>query len=145
MALKDKAVPPDLKPDAALASKIRLVLEADGTVSCAAAIRLAEKENVPTESIGRTLDCLPVHISLCQIGTFGYPGHAKGWAVSGSASQPVPDGLNKALQDAGGEEKRITCPEIWKIAAQFGISRMLAGYLADAAGLKIGGCQLGAF
>jgi len=145
MALKDKKIPPDLKPDEVLSGEIARLKESDGTISCAAAIRLAEKKGVNPGDVGRTLDVLSVHLTLCQIGTFGYPGHAKGWASSGAASRAVPDGLKKALQDAGGIEKRIDCLEIWKIGAKFRVSRMLAGYVADQAGLKIKRCQLGAF
>ncbi|MCX6565290.1 MAG: hypothetical protein NTW38_02520 [Candidatus Aminicenantes bacterium] len=145
MALKDKMIPPDPKPDEVLSAEIDRLKEADGTVSCAATIRLAEKTGVKPEEVGRTLDALAVHLSLCQIGIFGYPGHAKGWAAAGAALQLVPDGLIEALEDAGGVEKRITCSEIWKIAAKFRVSRILAGYVADQAGLKIKGCQLGAF
>jgi hypothetical protein len=145
MALKDKMIPPVLKPDEFLSAEIDSLKEADGTVSCATAIRLAEKTGVKPENIGRTLDALGVHLSLCQIGAFGYPGHAKGWAASGAVSQVVPDGLIKALEDAGGAAKRITCSEIWKIAAKFRVSRIRAGEVTDRAGLKIKGCQLGAF
>ena len=145
MALKDKKIHPDLKPDSDIAAEIDGLKESDGTISCAAAVRMAEKKGVKPETVGRTLDALGTRLSLCQIGTFGYPGHAKGWVGSAAASQPVPDELKKALQDAGGTEKRITCLEIWKIAAKFRVSRMLAGSLADQAGLKIKGCQLGAF
>jgi len=145
MALKDKNPAANLKPDADLAAMIRPILSADGTVSCASAMRLAENKNVPPGDIGRTLDALGIHLAQCQIGTFGYPGHAKGWDAAGSASLPVPEGLGKAVQDAGRVERRITCPEIWQLAAKFRISRMQAGYLADRAGLKIKGCPLGAF
>lgn len=145
MALKNKKIPSDLKSDSAIAAEIGGLKESDRTISCAAAVRLAEKKGVKPIAVGRTLDALAVHLSLCQIGVFGYPGHAKGWVVSGVVSQPVPDGMKNAMREAGGTEKRITCLEIWKIAAKFRVSRMLAGAVADQAGLKIKGCQLGAF
>ncbi|MBN1938478.1 MAG: hypothetical protein JW843_02760 [Candidatus Aminicenantes bacterium] len=145
MALEDKTLPPDLKPNPVLIDKIELIKETDGTVSCAAAIALAERANVAPEEVGRTLDALAVRLSRCQIGTFGYPGHAKGWTISGADREPEPEGLRAALQEAAGPVKQVSCPTLWDIAEKFHISRMRVGYAADRAGLKINGCQLGAF
>lgn len=145
MALNEKKLPPDLKADPVLAAEIERLKDPDGTVSCSAAIRLAEIRNVPSEDVGRTLDALSVHLSRCQIGTFGYPGHAKGWTAAGVDREAEPEGLRKALLEAGGPAARISCRAIWEIASKFSISRMAAGYAADRAGLKITGCQLGAF
>ena len=145
MALKDKKLSPDVKPDPALAAEIERWKEPDGTVSCATAIRLAESMKVKAEDVGRTLDALSVHLGKCQIGTFGYPGHAKGWGAGGPDLDSEPDDLRPALLEAGGPEKRISCLSLWNIAAGFRISRMSVGYAADRAGLKIIDCQLGAF
>jgi len=145
MALSDKKLPPDLKPNSVLAAEIERLKEPNGTISCATAMRLAESKNVKPEEVGRTLDALSVHLGKCQIGTFGYPGHAKGWGAGAPVLDAEPDGLRPALLEAGGPGKRISCLSLWNIAARFRISRMSVGFAADRAGLKIVDCQLGAF
>lgn len=143
MALNDKKLSPELKPDPILSAELERLKNPDGTVSCAAAVGLAEKLKIRTQDVGRTLDALAVHLSRCQIGTFGYPGHAKGW--SAVPAGPVPDGLEEAMREAAGTEKRIGCLTLWELADRFRISRMEAGRIADRTGLKIVSCQLGAF
>jgi len=145
MALNDKKIPPNLDLNPVLAAEIGGLKEPDGTVPCAAAIHLAEVKRVKPPEVGRTLDALSVHIGRCQIGTFGYPGHAKGWSSLDAADGTVSPALQEALLEAGGTARRISCLAIWEIAARFKVSRMIAGYAADQAGLKIVDCQLGAF
>lgn len=143
MALNDKKLSPGLKPDPALSVELERLKNADGTISCAAAIGLADKMKVSPQDVGRTLDALAVHLSRCQIGAFGYPGHAKGW--SAVPAGPVPEGLEEALRAAAGTDNRIKCLALWELAERFRIPRMEAGRIADRAGFKIVACQLGAF
>jgi len=143
MALKDKKPEPGFIPDKALVAEIRGEIAADGTVSCAAAVGLAEKMKIRPQDVGRTLDALAVHLSRCQIGTFGYPEHAKGWSTV--PAEPVLEGLAEAMRAAAGAEKKIGCRALWELAERFRIPRMEAGRIADRAGLKIVSCQLGAF
>ncbi|MHB8056078.1 MAG: hypothetical protein ACYDH3_12615, partial [Candidatus Aminicenantales bacterium] len=76
MALKDKKLPTGLKPDPTLVAEIGRLKNAEGTIACIAALRLAVKAEVKSEAVGRTLDALSVHLSRCQLGLFGYPGRA---------------------------------------------------------------------
>jgi len=145
VALNDKKIPPDLKPDPRLTADLEAGKDADGKVACAAAFIVAERKGVSPQEVGRTLDALSVPLTHCQLGLFGYPGHAKGWGPAGVASQAEPRGLRDALREAAGPNQTITCEAIWKAAERFRASRMLAGYIADLSGLKIIGCQLGAF
>ncbi|MHB8054283.1 MAG: hypothetical protein ACYDH3_03440, partial [Candidatus Aminicenantales bacterium] len=114
-------------------------------IACVAALRLAVKAEVKSEAVGRTLDALSVHLSRCQLGLFGYPGRAKGWAAAGIDAEFVSEGLLEALRAAAGAAKSISCLRLWEIAKNHRISRMQAGYAADRAGVKIIKCQLGAF
>jgi hypothetical protein len=145
MALKDKKLPPGFKPDETLVAEINRLKEADGTISCAAALRLSVKAGAKPKVTGRSLDARSIPISRCQLGLFGYPGHAKGWEAAGPDEEFVSEGLSKALRTAAGPQKRISCLGLWKIAKNHRISRMQAGLAADRAGLKIIACQLGAF
>jgi len=144
MALEDKKLPPELKADERVASAIRPRL-ADGLLSCPAAFAVAEELACPPIAVGQTADALGIRLTLCQLGLFGYPGHAKGWQAAGVAELPVPAGLEQALREERDEGGSIGCLELWRLAERHGVSRIHVGYLADRLGIKIRPCQLGAF
>lgn len=144
MALDDKRIPDDLKAEPAIEAEIRGRLR-ESMLSCAAAFAAAERLDLPPARIGRTMDALRLRLTECQIGVFGYPGHAKGWSADGSASRSVPPGLEADLLAAAGADGSISCLAIWQAAALHGLGRMQAGYVADRLKLRIKRCQLGAF
>jgi len=144
MALDDKKIPDDLKPEPDIAAEIESRLR-EGMLSCAEAFAAADHLSLPPGRVGRTMDALRLRLNDCQIGVFGYPGHAKGWAAAGSASLPVPPGLEVDLLAAGEADGSISCLAIWKAAAARGVGRMQAGFVADRLKLRIKRCQLGAF
>lgn len=145
MALADKKLPLDLKPDERIAAEIRPRLDAEGMMSCATAMQIAVHMGVAPEAVGRTLDALGIHLTRCQIGLFGYPGHAKGWAQAGTADRPEPTGLINALNGVADPAGTLSCVRIWEATERIGVSRLQAGFAADRTGRKIIGCQLGAF
>jgi len=144
MALDDKQVDPDFTVDETLAAAINGRLER-GLLPCAAAIALAEELRREPIAVGATADALRITVTECQIGLFGYPGHAKGWEAAGVAALPVPAGLEAALLAARNDRAELTCVAVWHAAERAGCSRVQAGYVADRLGIKIRGCQLGAF
>jgi hypothetical protein len=144
MALDDKKVDPDFTVDERIAAGIRGRLER-GLLPCATAIALAGELGCEPIVLGATADALRVPITECQIGLFGYPGHAKGWEAAGVAALPVPVGLEAALLAARNDRAELTCVAVWLAAERAGCSRVQAGYVADRLGIKIRGCQLGAF
>jgi len=144
MALDDKKVNPDFTVDERIAAAVRGRLE-QGLLPCASAIALAGELGCEPIALGANADALRIPITACQIGLFGYPGHAKGWEGAGVAAQPLPAGLETALLAARNDRGELTCLSIWGAAERAGCSRMQAGYVADRLGIKIRGCQLGAF
>ncbi len=144
MALDDKRLAPDAKPEPAIEAEIAGRLR-EGRLSCAEAFAAAEKLGLPPASIGRTVDAMRLHLDACQLGLFGYPGQAKGWAGAGSAELPVPPGLEADLLARRDADGSLSCAAIWKAATLFGIGRMQAGLVADRLTVKIKRCQLGAF
>ncbi len=141
MALEDKAVPTDFTPAAAITAAIQARIQ-DGKLPCAAAFAIAAEHEVAPRTVGQTADVLNIHLTSCQLGLFGYPGHAKGW--SKVAEAPVPDGLEAALRAAAGGGP-LACGQLWALAAELGVSRLQIGYVADQLEIKITPCQLGAF
>ncbi|NMC01667.1 MAG: hypothetical protein GYA30_04760 [Chloroflexi bacterium] len=142
MALHDKVLPEDRVVASELTEALRGALVQD-TLPCAAAFRLAEERNFPPLAVGQAADALEIRLSACQLGLFGYPGHAKGWATV--AERPVSPALKAALLAAAGENRRLTCSQLWELAAQWEVPRLQLGHVADQLGIKIEGCQLGAF
>jgi len=127
----------------ALAEKIRARVNAECRLPCAVAFVIAAEENQEPLVIGQTADALGIRLTRCQLGLFGYPGHAKGWERL-PADTPVAEELRAALW-AAATEGAITCQALWELAAQFGVARLFVGYVADQSGLKVVSCQLGAF
>lgn len=144
MALEDKTLPTDfvVDPDLAAAIQARLV---EGNLPCARAFALAQARGVAPLLIGQTADVLQIHLSRCQLGLFGYPGHTKGWQVAPLADRPVPPELPPAIQAALNAEGILTCPAAWDIAARLRVPKMFVAYVAGQMGIRVRGCQLGAF
>ena len=61
------------------------------------------------------------------------------------SAHAVPDGLEDAIRAATDDENHLTCTQAWEIAADFGVPKMLVGYIADKMDVHIVQCQLGAF
>lgn len=143
MALKDKVLPADFVVDEAIASAIRSHLK-DSTLACATAFVVAADLAQPPSLIGQTADVLAVHLSHCQLGLFGYPGHQKGWDSANVAALPTPEGLEDAIRQAI-QSETLACATAWELAARFGIPKMLVSYVANQMGFRITACQLGVF
>jgi hypothetical protein len=144
MALEDKKLPPGLEADERVATAIRNRLE-DGRLSCPAAMDVASELACSPIVVGQTADVLAIRLVRCQLGLFGYPGHAKGWEAAGVTKLPTPSGLEQALCDGQDEQGEIGCPELWQLAERFGVSRIHVGHVTDQLGIPIRRCQLGAF
>jgi hypothetical protein len=144
VALEDKTIDFDRPVDEWVAAAITSRLE-DGRLSCAAACDLAVELGTAPIHIGRSADQLQVRLTSCQLGLFGYPGHAKGWEPAGVASLPVPDGLEDALRSAAGDRSEVSCGRLWEEARRFSVPRIQVGWLADRLGLRVCECHLGAF
>ena len=144
MALDDKAIDPGAPVDERIADAIRSRLE-DGRLPCAPAHEAAEALGVAPIEVGRTADQLRIRLTRCQLGLYGYPGHAKGWEAAGVAARAVSDGLEEALLAARDERGEISCERLWREAERFSVQGLQAGFLADRLGLKIRECRLGAF
>jgi hypothetical protein len=144
MALGDKTIDPAEPVDQRIADAIRARLE-DSRLPCAAAREVAQALGVEPIEVGRTADQLRIRLTSCQLGLYGYPGHAKGWLASGVVSRPVPDGLETALLGARNGRGEISCEQLWREAERFSVEPIHVAYVADRLGIKIRECLLGAF
>jgi hypothetical protein len=144
VALEDKRVEADVPLDERVAAEITSRLE-DGRLACAAACEAAAELGVPPIEVGRAADRMQVRLTACQLGLFGYPGHAKAWEATGAADTAPPDGLAEALLAARTDGGEISCARLWQEAQRFSATRIQAGWLADRLGIKVRDCHLGTF
>ncbi|MEW6334258.1 MAG: hypothetical protein AB1558_08305 [Thermodesulfobacteriota bacterium] len=129
---------PDGQPDGRIAARVRLRADAE-QLSCTAAERIAAELGVTMAAVGRTLDLLEVRITCCQIGLFGCP-------PSGKIVRP--EAAGPELQKAIGthlSEGRLSCAEVWRIAAGMELPRLKVASACEALEIRIKPCQLGAF
>jgi hypothetical protein len=113
---------------------------ADDKITCADAHKIAQALQVSPAEVGVTLDLLEIRISQCQLGLFGYGPQKR---IVQAAEQVSPE-LQAAIAEAQ-KDRRVSCLSAWKIAEQFGITRMAVAATCEALQLKIMACQLGAF
>jgi len=144
MSLKSKKTAVSRDVDPALAAAIRSRLK-DGKLDCAAAFALAKEKGIPPLALGEAADSLGIHLSHCQLGLFGFPGHSKAWEKPGWKEIPLPDGLETAIRSALDPDQSLSCPKAWVLADRFGIGRAYLGFFASRLRIKIKRCQLGAF
>jgi len=144
MALKDKKIPEGREIEPAQAEAIRARLK-DGMLDCAAAFVLAEEKGITPLAAGKAADSLGIHLSHCQLGLFGFPGHAKAWERPGWKETGIPNGLEAAVRSAVDPDGSLSCASAWTVADRFRIGRVQVGFLANRLNIKIKRCQLGAF
>jgi len=127
-----------------LIGAIRSRLDRDGTLPCAAAFRVAEAIGVEPLEVGQTADGLGIKLSRCQLGLFGYGPKAEGRHKVVRPAERVDPGLAQAIRDSLVEGK-LACRTAWEIAEALRIPKMEVAAAAEALGVKIFRCQLGAF
>ena len=111
-----------------------------GTLSCAAAFRLAADLNQPPLEIGKAADLLEIRLVTCQLGLFGYAPEKKIVKPAATVEPALEEAIRGELQ--GG---RLACRSAWDLAERFRIARMTVSAACEALGIKIKPCQLGAF
>jgi hypothetical protein len=112
----------------------------DGTLSCAAAHRIATDVGIHPSEVGKTMDLMEFRIVKCQLGLFGYSPSKKIVEPADSVPLELADALKAALVD-----DRLPCKSAWRIAERFGITRMAAAAACEKMNLRVSPCQLGAF
>ncbi|HEY74952.1 MAG TPA: hypothetical protein G4O00_02075 [Thermoflexia bacterium] len=127
-----------------IATAIRRHLDQEGMLSCAAAFRIARELDVQPSAVGQAADALGVRLNRCQLGLFGYGPKAEGRHKIVQPAETVEPGLAQAIRDNLVEGK-LPCRAAWEIASALRIPKMDVSAAAEALGVKITRCQLGAF
>ena len=130
---------PEALPDPVLAKALRKRAKEE-TIPCAVAFEVAKECKVSPREIGKTADLLGISIKKCQLGLFGYGPQKSILKPETSASGELIQAIRESLQD-----ERLPCAAAWEIAARFNVTKLMVGNVAEANGIKIRNCQLGAF
>ncbi len=129
---------PNAEPDPEIAEALRNASE-KGTLSCAAAAKMADYLRKDMATIGMHLDLLNIQLTRCQLGLFGYP---QGRILN--AALAVPPDIERAIR-AALLEGRLPCIASWEIARRFAVPKMEVAAICETLKIKIKPCQLGAF
>ena len=126
----------------AIAARIKVYPEKE--VPCAVAHYIAADVGVAPLEVGDTLNEMDVRINMCQLGLFGYAQKGKPAYRIFKAMEDVPEDLAAAINEAA-VDGRVSCVALWKIGAEFDLSRHEMGNAVEGLGLKVKPCQLGCF
>ena len=128
----DKKIRSDVKE--AVQAKIK-----DGSILCSEAFRVKDQLEAEPSEIGFTIDMLEVRIKGCQLGLFGHKG-GKTLKGMNEISVELKSEIESIMQD-----KRILCRDAWEIADRLNMKKLSVSSACEHMGIKIKGCQLGAF
>jgi hypothetical protein len=131
--------------DEEVRSQLRTSLDEEGQIHCAAAHRIAERLGVQPLYVGKQADEIEIRISRCQLGLFGYSPKKgiPGYRVVKKLDNP-PETASASVREAA-ENGQIPCLTLWRLAAEYRLTKRNLGNIAETLDLKITPCQLGCF
>jgi hypothetical protein len=106
----------------------------------AVAFEIADDTGVLPAEVGKTFDLMNYKLVKCQLGLFGYTPEKKIVTPQDTDNHKLKNAIQKALVN-----ERLPCINAWEIAARFQIPKLTVSGIAEAMGIKIKPCQLGAF
>ncbi len=109
-------------------------------IPCAVAFEIAEDIGVLPAEVGKTIDLMNYQLVKCQLGLYGYTPQKKIVTPQHTSDHDLKNAIQNALVD-----ERLPCVSAWEIAARFQIPKLTVSGIAEAMGVKIKPCQLGAF
>ena len=130
---------PEEAPNPAVAKAVTEAADS-GQISCAQVFKIAAKTGVSPAEAGKTVDLLKIKLAKCQLGLFGY----KPQRVIVKPADKVSPELESAIRGRLVDE-RLPCAQAWQIAEEMNLKKMDVSCAAEALGIKIKPCQLGAF
>lgn len=130
---------PGQGPEQGLAGAIREAAE-EGKITCSAVFRIASELNVSPQEAGKAVDLLKMKLVKCQLGLFGYLPEGR---VVKPAEKVSPE-MASAIR-SGCVHGDLPCSRAWEVAEELNVTRMKVSSAAEALGIKIKPCQLGAF
>lgn len=112
----------------------------NGTISCAAAHKIARDLNVSPAEVGFTMDVLEIRLVKCQLGLHGYYPEKRIVKPTDTVSKIMENAIRESLVDG-----KLPCASAWDIAERMETTKMEVSSAGEALRIKISSCQLGAF
>jgi hypothetical protein len=127
------------KPNLEIKNKIE-TRSKNNEIPCAVAFEILEDLGVLPAEVGKTIDLMNYKLVKCQLGLFGYTPEKKVVTSQDTTNHDLKNAIKNALVN-----ERLPCISAWEIAARFQIPKLTISGIAEAMGVKIKPCQLGAF
>lgn len=127
------------KPNPEVARAVTEAADA-GQIACGQVFAIASELGISPSEAGRTVDLLKIRLVKCQLGLFGYTPER---VIVKPADKVLPE-LESAIRGRLADE-RLPCAQAWQIAEEMNLKKMDVSCAAEALGIKIRPCQLGAF
>jgi len=112
----------------------------NGKLPCAVAFQIVENIGMPADEIGKYTDQMDIRIVQCQLGLFGHSPVKKIVKKGELVEEPLKKAIHQKII-----QNRLSCIDAWKIASEFGISKLAVSNACETLSIKINACQLGAF
>jgi hypothetical protein len=112
----------------------------DRKLGCVAAFEISAELRISPQAVGQTLDQMDCRITHCQLGLFGYSPDKKIVIPENNIRPELKAAIEAAVKDS-----RMSCLNVWDIAAQLQIPKIAVSNACEGMGIKISPCQLGAF
>jgi hypothetical protein len=111
-----------------------------GQISCDQVFKIAAETGGSPAEAGKTVDLLKIKLAKCQLGLFGYSPEKSIVKPADSVSPELESAIRGRLVN-----ERLPCAQAWQIAEELRLEKMDVSCAAEALGIKIKPCQLGAF
>lgn len=126
-------------PDPEVSKAVSVAADA-GKISCAQVFSIASELGVSPAEAGKTLDLLEIRLAKCQLGLFGYRPRKSIVKAAEEVSPELESAIRSRIEDT-----RLPCAKAWEIADELKLKKLDVSCAAEALGIKIKPCQLGAF
>ena len=109
-------------------------------IPCRLAFEIIEDIGVLPAEVGKNIDLMNYKLIKCQLGLFGYTPKKKIVTPQDTTNRDLITAIQNALVN-----EKLSCANAWEIATRFQVSKLTVSSIAEAMGVKIKPCQLGAF
>lgn len=127
------------EPDPAVAKAVTAAADA-GKIACARVFSIASGLGVSPSEAGKTVDLLKIRLVKCQLGLFGYTPEKSIVKPAEKVSPELESAIRSRLTD-----ERLPCVQAWQIADELNLTKLDVSCAAEALGIRVKPCQLGAF
>lgn len=112
----------------------------NGTITCSKVHKVARSIGIDPKEVGIQVDLMELRLKECSLGLFGYDPDGKNFDDTMEVSEPLSLEIKKIAPSG-----RTTCIQCWELASRVKMRRSVIGSACEKMGIKIKGCQLGAF